>query len=74
MVPHYFNNTENLDYVALIPDLEYYEVKEMSVSERTEFLAWYVEQKSVVFNNRQILESYCQDDVGPKTGMPVILK
>jgi TRAP-type mannitol/chloroaromatic compound transport system substrate-binding protein len=35
----------------------------MSVSERTEFLAWYEEQKSVVFNNKQVLESYCQDDV-----------
>jgi hypothetical protein len=35
----------------------------VGVSERTEFLAWYEEQKSVVFNNRQTLESYCQDDV-----------
>jgi hypothetical protein len=51
MVPHYFNKTENLDYFALIPDLEYYGVKEMGVSEQTEFLAWYEEQKSVVFNN-----------------------
>jgi hypothetical protein len=35
----------------------------MGVSERTEFLAWYEEQKLVVFNNRLKLESYCQDDV-----------
>jgi hypothetical protein len=35
----------------------------MGVSERTEFLAWYEEQKSMVFSNRQTLVSYCQDDV-----------
>jgi hypothetical protein len=61
--PHYFNKTENLDYVGQIPDTEYYGVNEMGVSERTEFLAWYEEQKSAGFNNRQMLESYCQDDV-----------
>jgi hypothetical protein len=33
------------------------------VSERTEFIAQYDEQKPVVFNSRQTLESYCQDDV-----------
>jgi hypothetical protein len=54
---------ENLDYVGQIPDREYYGVKEMSVGERIEFLAWYETQKSEVFNNRQVLESYCQDDV-----------
>jgi hypothetical protein len=31
-------------------------VKEMSVNEKTEFLVWYEKQKSVVFNNRQMLE------------------
>jgi hypothetical protein len=61
--PHYFNKTANLDYVGQIPDTGYYGVNEMGVSERTEFLAWYEEQKSVVFNNGQTLESYCQDDV-----------
>jgi hypothetical protein len=61
--PHYFNKTENLDYVGQIPDTEYYGVNEMGVSERTKFLAWYEEQKCVVFNNRLMLESYCQDDV-----------
>jgi hypothetical protein len=60
--PHYFNKAANLDYVGQIRDIEYYGINEM-VSERTEFLAWYEEQKSVVFNNRQTLESYCQDDV-----------
>jgi hypothetical protein len=61
--PHYFNTTANLDYVGQVPDLEYYGVNKIGVSERTEFLAWYEEEKSVVFNNRQTLEGYCQDDV-----------
>jgi hypothetical protein len=43
--PHYFKKTEKLDYVGHIPDTEYYGVNEMRVSERTEFLAWYKEQK-----------------------------
>jgi hypothetical protein len=48
-----------------MPALKYYGVEEMGVSERAEFFAWYEEQMftAVVFNNRQTLESYCQDDV-----------
>jgi hypothetical protein len=38
-------------------------MKTMSNGERTEFLAWYEEQNSVVFDNRRVLESCCQDDV-----------
>jgi hypothetical protein len=52
-----------MDYVGHLPDIEYYGVKEMGVSEHTEFLAWYEEQKFVVFNNRPMLESYGQDGV-----------
>jgi hypothetical protein len=72
--PHYFNTTANLDYVGQLPDTEYYGVNGMGVSERTEFLAWYEEQKSVVFNNRQTLEAYCQDDVTLTTSVPGISK
>ena len=35
----------------------------MSVGERTEFLEWYDSQRSVLFDNRRVLESYCQYDV-----------
>jgi hypothetical protein len=61
--PHYFNKMENLDHVGQIPPLEYYGLREMSVGQRTEFLACYDTQKSELFNNRQVWESYCQDDV-----------
>jgi hypothetical protein len=61
--PHYFNSMENLDYAGEIPARSYYGVNKMSVGERTEFLAWYEEQKTAVFYNREVLESYCHDDV-----------
>jgi hypothetical protein len=35
---------ENLDYVGQFPKVSDYGVEEMSVGERTEFLAWYKEQ------------------------------
>jgi len=61
--PHYFNTEDNLDYVGPIPDVSYYGVNEMSEAQRREFLAWYEGQKDVVFDNRRMLEAYCQDDV-----------
>jgi hypothetical protein len=61
--PHYFNNRANVDYVGKFPDISYYGVDEMGASERNEFLAWYEGQKDEDFDNRRVLESYCQDGV-----------
>jgi hypothetical protein len=61
--PHYFNTSENLNYVGAMPDTSYYGVDAMSHSEREEFLDWYEGQKGTTFNNKQVMESYCQDDV-----------
>ena len=61
--PHYFNTEESLNYVLSIPDAFYYDVEDMSVGERTEFLEWYNSQRSVLFDNKCVLESFCQDDV-----------
>ena len=38
-------------------------VQTQSANERAEFLAWYEGQRSGVFDNRNVLEAYCQDDV-----------
>ena len=46
-----------------LPDMSYYGVNEMSVGERTDFLECYEIQRSVLFDNRHILETYCKDDV-----------
>ena len=54
---------ENLDYIGPIPDVSYNGVNEVSEGERNESLAWYESQKESIYDNRQVLESYCQDDV-----------
>jgi len=35
----------------------------MSETDSREFIAWYDTQKDKVFDNRHVLEQYCQDDV-----------
>ena len=54
---------ENLNHVGPIHDMTYYGVDEMREDERKEFLFWYEIQRSKTFDNRQVLESYCQDYV-----------
>ena len=62
--PHLFKTQENLDYIGPISDIKYYGLNEMGEEERQEFLAWYESQKSdEVFDNRRVLEMYCQYDV-----------
>ena len=60
---HYFNTEEKLDYVGLIPEIWYYKLNEMSEEERKDFLVWYENHKSEHFDNRLVLDTYCQDDV-----------
>ena len=60
---HYFNSEENLDHVGSNPDTSYYDIDEMSAGERKEILEWYESQRSVLFDNRHVLETYCQDHV-----------
>jgi hypothetical protein len=61
--PHYFNMLQNLDCIGPIPDKSYYGVDAMSKAEREEFLVWNADQMTKTFNNRSVLEPYCQDDV-----------
>jgi len=35
----------------------------MGEEERREFLAWYESHNSELFDNRRVLEQYCEDDV-----------
>ena len=46
-----------------IPDMVQNGVAEMGESEKEEFTSWYDAQKNKVFDNRRVLEQYCQDDV-----------
>jgi len=60
---HYFNKNTNLYYIGPIPHVSYFGCVEMSISERREFMTWYNDQKNKVFDNKLVLEMYCQDDV-----------
>lgn len=59
--PHYFNIAENLDYVGVLPDIEYFDADNMKNAEREKFLKWYNTEKSLnkVFNNKDTLVQYC---------------
>ena len=59
--PGYLNTKENMNYVGEIPDVSYYGADAMSAKEKAEFLAWYEVQRAEVFDNRSVLEVYCQD-------------
>jgi hypothetical protein len=60
---HYFNTKDNLNYVGPVPDITYYGADQIGVVERTEFLEWYEGQKTELFYNKRLLETYCKDDV-----------
>jgi hypothetical protein len=70
--PHLFNSQGNLEYVGSIPDISYYGVNEMSEAERKEFIVWYQGQRDKVFDNKRVLEEYCQDDVTAASGMSLV--
>ena len=59
--PHYFNAEEHLDYIGPIPDVAYYGMNEMGEEEKRQFHAWYESQKLYIFDNRLVLEKYCQE-------------
>jgi len=61
--PHYFNTRVNLNHVGPIPDMTYHGVDDMQEDERKEFHVWYESQRSETFDNRHVLETYCQDKV-----------
>ena len=61
--PHNFNKNKNLNYVGPIPEVSYFVVDEMSISERREFMTCHDDQKNKVFDNKLVLQKYFQDDV-----------
>ena len=50
--PHYFNTNKNLNYVGPIPDVSYYGVDEVGLSEGGEFITWYEGQRNRVLYNK----------------------
>lgn len=61
--PHFFNTSENLDYVGKIPDKTYFGYDYMQKEGRKQFYTWYETQLNKVYDNKKELEKYCRDDV-----------
>ncbi|CAN2389583.1 hypothetical protein PRIEUP_LOCUS5996 [Pristimantis euphronides] len=61
---HFFNTAENQNYVGPLPDVKYYDVEYMTVSERKEFMTWYDAEKNSIFDLEKELKLYCKQDVG----------
>jgi hypothetical protein len=60
--PHLFNCRTNYDYVGAIPDVSFYSTHQMKPAALKEFHRWHQQQNNVVFNFRQEIEKYCQQD------------
>lgn len=61
---HLFNTAEYMNYVNPAPDISHYDVDQMHESERKVFLSCYeTAAKNEIFDNRRVLERYCQADV-----------
>ncbi|XP_060564754.1 uncharacterized protein LOC132723964 [Ruditapes philippinarum] len=61
--PHYFNTSENQNYVGPYPDAQCYGHDFMSEKERAELLVWLSERKDDVFDFRKEMLDYCRSDV-----------
>ena len=63
--PHKFSKPENLEYEGTIPDLRYYDTKDMKVEKKEECETWHAKEvlKGAVWNFRQELLCYCKSDV-----------
>ena len=60
--PHFFNKTENWNYVGKYPPPEDYGIDSMSTNEREIFLDWHKSQKED-FNFQEQMLMYCRNDV-----------
>jgi len=63
--PHYFNTSENQNYVGPIPDVKYYGVDTMENTARKQFLKWHANKvkENYVFNFQKEFFEYCDSDV-----------
>jgi hypothetical protein len=61
--PHFFNRPENQNYVGPYPEPKYYGVAQMSTADRQKFYTWYKQQEGKIFNFKEQMAEYCQQDV-----------
>ena len=63
--PHFFNRSENQQYVGPLPEPHYYDPDGMSPQRKKEFEDWYKQRKEEenVFDFQKELIEYCRSDV-----------
>ncbi|KAF4527114.1 hypothetical protein B566_EDAN016017, partial [Ephemera danica] len=57
--PHFFNISDNQNYIGTIPEMLFFSPDDMSSIMRAEFLTWYAEQQDKAFDFAKDLEEYC---------------
>jgi hypothetical protein len=63
MFPVFFNKKENWTYNGSWSAPEYYGVNTMKPKAREEFMRWHADQQGKVFNFKDEITAYCDDDV-----------
>ncbi|XP_056001762.1 uncharacterized protein LOC130048746 [Ostrea edulis] len=61
--PHFFNTTENQQYVGPYPAAHFYNPDDMSTANREAFYTWYHQQEGKVFDFQKEFLAYCISDV-----------
>lgn len=63
--PHYFNTSENQNYVVPIPNVKYYGVNTMENTARKQFLKWHASKvkENYIFDFQKEFFEYCDSDV-----------
>ena len=63
--PHFFNTSENFNYVGPYPDADYYGADSMSTKDKAQFLLWLEEKKAAntTFDFAKEIDAYCKSDV-----------
>uniref|UniRef100_T1J0X1 DNA-directed DNA polymerase n=1 Tax=Strigamia maritima TaxID=126957 RepID=T1J0X1_STRMM len=61
--PHFFNTSENQNYVGLFPDSKFFDPDGMKPGPRAAFMKWYDEQKAKQYDFQLEIQTYCTSDV-----------
>ncbi|XP_018334518.2 uncharacterized protein LOC108743448 [Agrilus planipennis] len=63
--PHFFNTSENQNYIGELPAAKYYGPDVMKTKQREAFLAWHTSRinENYVFDFQRELHDYCDSDV-----------
>jgi hypothetical protein len=61
--PHFFNLTENFNYIGPYPDISFYGADSMSTEGRETFIKWHKGMVGEIFDFQKEILTYCRADV-----------